>query len=113
MWQPCPLYPPRTEAGDLITASFQGRGRLESVLAPSPLRGENERGLWEAGGHRAGNLNHLILSSCLDTSSALGNTLPPDTPISQKGKLRGWVGNETGTCPNFPPQTPDLMLPMT
>lgn len=40
----------------------------------------------------------------------------PNTPISQKGKLRIREGNETGMGPNFPPQTRDTrphLFPMT
>lgn len=31
--------------------------------------------------------------------------MPPNTPISQTGKLSIWEGNETEMGPKFPPQT--------
>lgn len=76
-----------SEAGDSIITSLQGRGRMELIVTLTLLQ-VRTKGLWEAGGPgpATATTTHLVLSHCLDTSSAFLRGLAPHTPISQMGK---------------------------
>lgn len=90
---------------------------MQLILPRAPSGGKSERGLWEARGPSASNLDrHRILSGCLDTGGALRRGLAAQYTHFTEGHAQGRRGKWRRRCPNFPSQTRDTgphLFPMT